>query len=621
MAKIKSSLLLFQGSLLGACAAAVLLTACGGGGGTASVTTPTMSGTVAVGAPMVNATITIKGANGVTRTATAGTDGSYSGLSTDGLTAPFSVQACGLVDGNYSCFYSVVQQAGTANVTPLTNAATALALGRDPAAMFDASAPATAPSAADLNTQKQKLKTALGDLPAKAGLTDFDFATTAFSADRTGMDKVLDAVKISTGTDGGTGKTFVQLEGKIGAGNAYFDKDGGSGTLSAGSGMDVDLKGISRIFVDGLSYAVSAPDVTTCASRMTAANIFDNDFALKIGDNAPTLTKSTAPAAMCDFVNTSGLLGGRFANPVLKDCDFATDAGNKTCVVGFNIVKGDTSFEGAELAVVLRSGADWKLLGRESAYEIHVGAAIQRTARVDIDAPVQYTRALSFDIATAVDANPTAIRSAKIYQRNLTDTGWESSPLVTLTDACNGTPGPRLCVAGSNGSWLMLGASNADSAAGDALIDNFYKRGRKIKIDLYSDTASTASVKSVIRRIDGVPPKFAALATFPWLELDAGTKSALVSYDGVAATFQASWLRNLVVAAKDISFCLAGDCSGSHLGAHKDELAPGSTGTTLTLTTKPAGAGSYKQISLYGRDRDNVGVQSNYVSCGGATNC
>ncbi|MGE5622014.1 MAG: hypothetical protein ACM3WS_02515, partial [Bacillota bacterium] len=601
----------FRKNTLGAAVAAALLVACGGGGGTATAPAGgTLSGTVAVGAPMVNATVTVKDAAGVTKTASAAADGSYGGISMDGMTAPFRVQACGLVDGNYSCFYSVVRQAGTANVTPLTNATVALALGSDPGALFDATAPAAAPSAAALDSQKQKIKSALGDLPAKAGLGDFDFATTAFAADRTGMDKMLDAVKISTGMDGSTGKVFVQIEGKIGDGNAYFDQDGGSGTLSAGSGMDVDLKGISRIFVDGLSYAISAPDQATCASRMSAANIFDNAFSLNIGDGVPALTKSTAPAMICQFTDMIHLLGGRVANPVLKDCDFTTDTSNKTCVVGFNIVKGDISFDGAELAVVLRSGADWKLLGRESPYEIHVGAAAQRTVRLDrSDVPPQYTRALSFDISGSDGISAIAVRAAKVYQRNLANTGWEATPLVTLSlsDACitaqSGTT-KHLNIDGSScgASWLSLGdsgANPAEAAAGDALIDNFYKRGRKVKIELYSDLAATARLATIIKRIDGVPPKFAALASFPWLELDAASKSALVAYNGTANTFQVGWNRNPVVSAKDISFCLGPDCSGSNRAAHED-VAVGATSRILTLSgSVPAGASAYKQISLY----------------------
>ena len=239
---------------------AALLAACGGGGGDDFMTAPgsgsTLGGTVAVGAPMLNATVSLKDAKGVVVSAAVAADGSYSGLALDGLSAPFSLQACGFVDGNYGCYYAVVGQGGTGNVTPLTNATVALALGADPAALFAANGASAPPSAAALDAQIAKLKAALGDLLAKAGVGAADFATTPFDADRTGMDKLLDAVKVSTGDDGG--KTFVQVEGKLGSGNAYLDPDSGSGALSAGSDLDVDLRGISHIFVDGLSHAIDA---------------------------------------------------------------------------------------------------------------------------------------------------------------------------------------------------------------------------------------------------------------------------------------------------------------------------------------------------------------------------
>ncbi|SNS31023.1 hypothetical protein SAMN06265795_102154 [Noviherbaspirillum humi] len=177
-----------------------LLGACSGGGGAVSqADTPaagsgsTLSGTVAVGAPMLDATITVRDANGQTATASAADDGSYGNLPVAGMTPPFTIQSCGLVGANYTCLYSVVQDAGTANVTPLTHAALALAVGQDPSVLFDGAA--ALPSADSIKAQAAKLKTALGDLASKAGIADADFATTAFSADRTGMDKLLDAVR------------------------------------------------------------------------------------------------------------------------------------------------------------------------------------------------------------------------------------------------------------------------------------------------------------------------------------------------------------------------------------------------------------------------------------------
>ncbi|MEO7336288.1 MAG: hypothetical protein ABIV63_06885 [Caldimonas sp.] len=632
----------FSLGAIASAAFAATLVACGGGGDgpdiVAAASSPTaskLSGTVAVGAPMLNATVTVKDAKGATVSAAVAADGSYSGLSLDGLNAPFSLQACGLVDGNYACFYAVVQEGGIGNVTPLTHASVALALGGDPGGIFAASGAIAPPIASDLDAQVRKLKAALGDLLAKAGIGSFDFATSPFNADRTGMDKVLDAVKVSTGIDGDTHKTFVQVEGKIGSGNAYLDKDAASGTLAAGTGLDVDLRGISRIFVDGLSHAISASSEDLCVTRMTAADIFDDAFRLDM-DKTVHVAKANAPTMICHFAALEGLLGGVFANPVLKDCDFTTDPANKVCVAGFNIVNGDVRFEGAELAVVLRSGAAWKLLGRDSVYDIHVGAAAQRTVRVDLpagdaQAAPQYTRALQFDITGRDASSDTGVRAAKVYQRNLDGSGWEATPLVrlVLTDACiaqlQAGETARLGVVGSScgSSWLSLGDSTDGAGAaaiGDLLIDNFYKRGRKVRVDLYDNVAATGAPVSIVKRVDGVPPKFAALATFPWLELDATTRATLVSYDGVAHTYGAGWIANPTVSANDITFCLGGNCQGPNRAAHAD-IVLGHTSQSLTLDAKPASAAAYKQISLYGRDHDQVGVSTNYVSCGGLASC
>ena len=618
---------------------AAALAACGGGDD--YMTTPaapaatTLGGTIAVGAPMLNATISVKDAQGVVVSAAVGADGSYSGLSLAGLVAPFSLQACGFIDGNYGCYYAVVGQAGTGNVTPLTNATVALALGSDPAALFAAAGGASAPSAAALDTQAAKLRSALADLLAKAGVgAGVDFATTPFDADRTGMDKVLDAVKVSTGNDGT--KTFVQVEGKLGSGNAFFDPNApGSGALSAGTDLDVDLRGISHVFVDGLSRAISESTEEKCVATMTAADIFDAAFALDM-DQGVHVDKASGPAMICHFAALQGLLGGVFANPVLKDCDFASDPANKVCIAGFNIVHGDVRFEGAELAVVLRTGAAWKLLGRDSPYDIHVGAAVQRTVRVDLaagspDNLPQYTRALQFDIAGSDGTSATGVRAAKVYQRNVDGTLWEPNPLVTLvlTDACiaqvQSGDVARLGLLGSScgASWLSLGDSGQPDAAalGDALIDNFYKRGRKVRIDLFATVGATGTaLASIVKRVEGVPPKFAALASFPWLELDVKTRDDLKTFDGVAPTFTASWTPNPTVSAHDITFCLGGNCQGASRAAHTGVVL-GRSSVVMTLEARPAGAASYKLISLYGRDHDQVGVSTNYVSCGGAASC
>jgi hypothetical protein len=80
---------------------------------------PTLSGTVALGAPMRDATVSVQDANGRVASVPVAVDGSYRGLALDGMTAPFSLQACGFVDGHYGCHDGVIDASGTGNVTPL----------------------------------------------------------------------------------------------------------------------------------------------------------------------------------------------------------------------------------------------------------------------------------------------------------------------------------------------------------------------------------------------------------------------------------------------------------------------------------------------------------------------
>lgn len=597
-------------------AALTCLTACGGGGGSSSsASAQSVSGTVAVGAPMESATVTVMDVHGLTKTVQAAADGSYSGLDLTGLTGPFRLQACGLVDGHSACFYSTFQSPGTANVTPLTDAAVALALNGDAADLFSG---ASAPDSATLEAKKQAIQAALAPVLAAAGLSpNTDISTVQFSANRTGMDKVLDAVKVTTGSDGGV--AFAQLEGVVGSGNFFVDSSGStSGGLSAGSlatNMSVDLSGISSVFA-AMSQAVGQASQSACTNAMNGAGIFDPAFSMDMDGNL--LTASTAPAMMCQFAASQSLLGGRVANPVLRDCDFS--GSDKVCEVGFDIILGDTAFEGAELAVVQRSGTTaWRLLGQESPYEIHVSAAVQRTTRVDVANPTpHYTRALSFDIKSSVAGVANAVRAAKVYQHDVNGTGWDSTPLATLNDSgCSSSQNLTMQGSSCGSSWLSLDSFSSGSLAdGDAMIDAFYHRGREVKIELYSDTAATALIATVVKRVDGVPPKAADLAKIQWLELDTAGKAALTGYDSASssAALTVTWLGNHAVSAHDLTVCNSPDCA-SRVQADISTQQSASNSKAVDVSSLSLTASGYKQVQLYGRDREQMGISSNFVSC------
>ncbi|HET7159384.1 MAG TPA: carboxypeptidase-like regulatory domain-containing protein, partial [Burkholderiales bacterium] len=101
---------------------------CGGSDGVATSSTtpapapdPTISGVVASGAPIPNASITITCADGTTKTATADANGAYS-VNVKDCTAPFVITATGQVGESQQTLVSVqpttVVDVTTINVTP-----------------------------------------------------------------------------------------------------------------------------------------------------------------------------------------------------------------------------------------------------------------------------------------------------------------------------------------------------------------------------------------------------------------------------------------------------------------------------------------------------------------------
>ena len=85
-----------------ALAASLLIAACGGGGGgdkpASGSGAAILSGTAAAGLALVGS-VTVKDANGVTRTVSIGSNGAYT-VDVSGLTAPFLLRASGTAGGS-----------------------------------------------------------------------------------------------------------------------------------------------------------------------------------------------------------------------------------------------------------------------------------------------------------------------------------------------------------------------------------------------------------------------------------------------------------------------------------------------------------------------------------------
>jgi hypothetical protein len=176
-------------------AAAAVLVACGGGGGGSNAIL--LGGTVAVGSPLAGAVITARDASGRTSSSVlANEQGVYQNLDVTGLTAPFVIEAVGQLGQTplkLSTPMATTAGVTNANVTTLTTTLSAILAGGDPSNLQIQNI-----TTSGLTVAAQVLSTAIAPVMQTVGVSasDFNPITSAFVADSTGKDKLLDALDI-----------------------------------------------------------------------------------------------------------------------------------------------------------------------------------------------------------------------------------------------------------------------------------------------------------------------------------------------------------------------------------------------------------------------------------------
>ncbi len=186
------------------------LVACGGGSSgssAASSSTASVTGVAASGAPIIDGivTLTCSGAGEAAKTvATNASTGAFT-FTLDNCTAPYVLSVVGTIGNSQGTLVSVLAAApdagvtATANITPITNAiASQLASTGDPLDLIaNISTEKTGLTAALISGRRDALAALLVDTLVAAGLpATFDILGGTFSADRTGMDKLLDNIKV-----------------------------------------------------------------------------------------------------------------------------------------------------------------------------------------------------------------------------------------------------------------------------------------------------------------------------------------------------------------------------------------------------------------------------------------
>jgi hypothetical protein len=210
--------------------AAVSLSACGGGSGSpAPAPAPAppqapvavIEGTVAAGAPVVGAEVQVKdknGANACTEASvTSGASGAYTCTLTSGAEPPFAILAIDPARlrapmASVATSAPTVGQTATVNVSPLTTGILGqLAADGSPFTLVGSPAAYGAVSASQLQTYSAPVVEQISVLLAAAGwstqqIADFDPFTTPFAADRTGVDAVLDQIRVDFANEPVNGK-------------------------------------------------------------------------------------------------------------------------------------------------------------------------------------------------------------------------------------------------------------------------------------------------------------------------------------------------------------------------------------------------------------------------------
>lgn len=201
-----------------ASAAVLALAACGGGGssGTAEIALApspspapataaavTLSGTVATGAALAGATLTVTDATGteVGRVDSIGTDGQFTVTLTTGAKAPFVLVA--KRDDVTLVSVQDLPSSGTVNVTPITTlVASRLSPSGDPTQLGRELAEHTATvDTAAVNRKVEEVREMLKPVLEATGTASNDLLRGHFEANGSGHDKLLDSLKITITPD------------------------------------------------------------------------------------------------------------------------------------------------------------------------------------------------------------------------------------------------------------------------------------------------------------------------------------------------------------------------------------------------------------------------------------
>lgn len=445
-----------------------MLAACGGGessgpGASAPVADVTISGTAAAGAPIIGQ-VTVKDATGIMRTTDIRADGGYS-ISVSGLTAPFLFRAQGQVGGRQIIVTSAATSAdlnGTINITPFTDLIVANMAGQLASQYFDNPDFALLTDA-ELNEAKttltQRLLPVLSDLGIDGG---FDLMRTAFRADHSGIDAVLDVIRVTVDADTNTAIIRDLINNTQIADDLASQTDNSVIAVPAIalSGAVTDLQAIEAQLntLNGLlATSLPSPDSPVLLALFaTDGSFLHSGYDLESWIN--------------DMTSDPGVLGASLISPTITKY---VDA--NTVHIGFVFKEADGSMElaldGDNAFVMKKVDGVWRIAGNYRPVDIDVDAVNVRWLPSSHPYGVSWRDSIAYErkLEFWVDYAPAGIDYIRVSGPGL-KLGGEYSDLMLHRNVENMAHFVPLDINGNdgNGGWI---AECSEEATGQPCID------------------------------------------------------------------------------------------------------------------------------------------------------
>lgn len=347
------------------CAGLLGISGCGGGGGASTNATSSMlSGTIAGGAAVVG-TVLVTDSLGATKGSTIEANGHYT-VDVAGMTGPFMLKASGTVGSTSVTYYSAATSAdvnGTVNVTPFTNLMVsniAAQLAENYFATNQSANFATLFTPEKLAAAQTALLAKLQPVLAALGVSDsINLLRGTFAADHSGMDAVLDMVKVETNTT----TNIVTLKNAL-TNIAIATDDTATSTDNATAADSSKLSGITTAAVTDLQAIVTklnafaalfATGLPQSGTAIADSGVFDTTSAFMMGGK-------TFAQFQTEVSTDATVVGMKFSNVAIAldpGATSTTGTATLTAALSFNDVASNTNIH----LKMVKTGGVWKSIG------------------------------------------------------------------------------------------------------------------------------------------------------------------------------------------------------------------------------------------------------------------